>query len=292
MPTITTLGHDVNEKAILHELEGRWDFFIKYFQEKPDRAKTYDGDTLEEQVFDAMRYGADGMECRKCGRKIIFKYDDMSRETISVSQCGKIPRTPPDRPLSDDEETEAVGRYYSHDSFKVVECDYVVQPVRIEWRSRSGRMVLANDLRKNWDEREDRNPYWMYHGLRGDELFIRNRANVFGLLTGIVGNTSIYYIPNEGGLDVYTGLSEDEPEDYALIDKAVHHEHTELWWFQMMDEADLLEYTDSPVDTYDREVGYYDLPEGPGLYEFVYYPDPVIDRGRRTKWATLRKISD
>ena len=105
----------------------------------------------------------------------------------------------------------------------------------------------------------------------------------------------------------YTKVAEVEVPDDAMTNAAcgrawqdtnhIDCVMLELWWFQMCDAADLPE---GAHDTYDRPIGFYDLPDGPGTYEFTYnqgmdYRDshnPYPDRDKDLLlWATFRKVA-
>lgn len=61
------------------------------------------------------------------------------------------------------------------------------------------------------------------------------------------------------------GIDEDEWED--LSETCAYEFSTELWWFAIVDAADL---PDEATDSYDRKIGFMDL--DPGEYELTVLP--------------------
>jgi len=157
-----------------------------------------------------------------------------------------------------------------------------LQPTTVRFTCKSGRIALGNDLRTYFPNTQTQRFEISNHAAK--VAYIQHHAS-HNYITGFVGNTHVWFVPKDGGLDVvFPGSHEsriDENEWRRLDRKCVHETSTELWWFAIVDAADLPE---DATDTYDRKVGFMDLP--PGDYEVVIQPetslDPVV--------ATLRPL--
>jgi hypothetical protein len=253
----------------------------------------------------------DSHNCSLCGAAVRPYLTDGPGSPIKVS-C--FPHSLPDHPLPLENDDEAEERQrgwlkkFDFDAPDDFRCPIeVIEPVVIRFHSKSGKVVLGNDLREavgQTREAEDANEphvwtrYWKYKGERGNVEYIRHRA-AEGFLTGPVGNTHIWFAEKDEGL-VVQGLSGGDDETYDRLGReCIHDVGTELWWFAIVD-FDLIK-TDLPMDNYDREAVIYDLPGGPGEYEFTYHHERVfhaweLSPAARSEpsgvfaWATLRKV--
>lgn len=190
--------------------------------------------------------------------------------------------------------------YPDRDERQDFECPWQeIGPVVVRFTSTSGRVALGNDFRTPTGMDEKMTPYWRYKGERGNAQFIRHWA-AESYLTGPVGNTHVWFVERDNTLMVVgTSGSEDIDTAWDRLDKeALHSVSTELWWFAIV-EADLV--PEGATDSYDREFVFYDLPGGPGEYEFTFHQQKVfhawnLSVGAKQEppgelcWATLRKV--
>jgi hypothetical protein len=151
-------------------------------------------------------------------------------------------------------------------------------PIKMRFTCKSGRVAMANDLREYFPSIRERGSGYSLNSLAGKENYIRWYAS-HGYLTGYVGNTHVWFVPKDGGLDVlFPGwgdahVSEDE---WDRLDKVcTHGGSTALWWFTVVDASDL---PLNAVDSGAQPPGFMDLPIGE--YEVVVQTedsaDPVV----------------
>lgn len=219
-------------------------------------------------------------QCRTCGRHLGFILDQ--DEPMLVSQSPSInefhheqrrDELPSDTPCPVSDTTE----------------------VRVAFTCRSGRVAVGNDFRNLFHQPEFDKDFDI-NNLAGKQAWINHLAT-FGYLTGFVGNTSIHFVPRDTGFDVVT-LSEPDggvrqsrskltQQVRADLKASVHHFYTELWWFAVVDAADLPE---GAMDSYNRKVGYLSLE--PGEYEMVYHSALLRQKQdpHREVWAEIRKV--
>ncbi len=140
---------------------------------------------------------------------------------------------------------------------------------------RSGRIALANDLRRYLPEvdRDDLNSKAL------EKLYIERRA-AQGVLIGFVSNAGVWFVPSDGGVSVVSSMFLPPYHEYtdSYDEFAIHQFSAELWWFHIVDAADLPEDAE---DTYGRPIGHMDLP--PGEYTMICTPGktPVAVLKRR-----------
>jgi hypothetical protein len=317
---IETLGHVVHTGYIRKRLEKSYRWHVEYQAEK------YPEDTPEEAAKRlALHTGPDALgsnpdTCGLCGSNVEFYLEDGPGSPIGV-KC--YPHSLPDFPLplsEDDDKPDENGesrqyRWLSKMDFGAepnFECPVkTMEPVVTRFISKSGRVALANDLRTavgQGREAQDAGgphiwtPYFKYHGERGNAEYIRQRAS-FGYLTGMVGNTHVWFVERDGVLMVkdisYESGEITDQLSMDLDEECIHSVSTSLWWFAIV-EADMVdpEYTSE----YDQPV-FYDLPGGPGEYEFTYTHGNVFHAfdlspaGKQAPpgeitWAMLRKVQD
>lgn len=217
-------------------------------------------------------------ECRRCGREIHFVLRD--GDPIVESQAPSV------------DEFHDGMRELSLDT----PCPETMADVVVPFTCRSGRIALANDLRRHFADRPDFERDFSINSAAGKRAWIEHMAS-FGYLTGFVGNTSVDFVRRPGGLDVIHMVDPDdggyEPPLKASVrrkiqaDKAasVHHIYTELWWFAIVDAADL---PDRATDSFGRPIGFVDLP--PGEYEMAYHLRLDEEgQGYREVWAEIRR---
>jgi hypothetical protein len=259
---IDLLGHYVHPETLGHlreELVQRRDFHLA-------RADEVDPKVLEMLVSHLHT----SIQCFRCGRNVGINWNGKDGDPLTVGMVFLRP-----------EEWEGEQRP------SVVPdgtpCpNPTCEPITVRFTCKSGRVALANDLREcHTDKRKDEGRYHSICSHAGKVDHIKWYAER-GYLTGYVGNTCVWFVPKDGGLDVVfpgDGIEDDEWE--RLDNESAHSVSTELWWFAIVDAADLPE---GATDSYGREIGYMDLP--PGEYEVVIQPetstDPVV--------ATLRPV--
>jgi hypothetical protein len=130
---------------------------------------------------------------------------------------------------------------------------------------RSGRIALANDLRRYLPEDDDRENL---ESRASHKRYIEQHADI-GILIGFVSNAGVWFVPSDGGVSVVSSMFLPPYHQYtdSYDEFAIHQFSAELWWFCIVDAADLPEDAE---DTYDRPIGYMDLP--PGEYTMICTP--------------------
>jgi len=214
-------------------------------------------------------------DCVHCGRTIDFEWSGVEGEPMTLGhQC-----LPPHLWKED----------FRAEEPEDLRCPVPdPKPTAVRFTCRSGRVALANDLREHLSQEVVKQGHRVEIGSHAGRVAYIEHYAKNGYLTNCVGNTKIWFVPHpEGGLDIYyPGSGEDRIEDDvrdAIDQQAVHTIFTEVWWFGIMDVADL---PDGATDSYNREIGFLDLT--PGEYEFVAHPEtsgaPLV--------ATLRRVGD
>lgn len=229
------------------------------------------------------------VNCRNCGRNLGFMLDEKDHPVID-SQWPSL---------------DEFHRKGMREELPATEpCPLVAgTPIRVPFTCKSGRVALGNDLRPLFEDRPGFDSDFDINCLAGKKAWMEH-LSTYGYLLGSVGNTSVRFVPRDGGLDV---VELHEPE-YVGSDKtgyrrsrskaarevqadekaSVHKISTELWWFAIADAADLPE---GATDTYDRPLGFMDLE--PGEYEMTYYTHPwgfARDiTPHRCVWAEIRR---
>ena len=265
-----TYGHSLylDEQRLRTRLERQRQIFARYCEDKP---------SMEEVVIHG-----DGEECGNCGRYIYYGLD----ETDSIVPLWQA------QSLAEHRATGAYQRYPAE-----TPCAFAnVKTVTVPFTCRSGRIAVGNDFRKHFPNHPE-STWFSINNLAGKIQWIQAMASI-GYLTGFVGNTSIDFVPRGAGLDVMSlsepGLTRTGKRSRSKRAKliradqkaSVHQMYTELWWFAIVDAADL---PANATDSYDRKIGFMDLPKGD--YEMTYnvnadrYSDYVT-------YAWLRKLSE
>jgi len=164
----------------------------------------------------------------------------------------------------------------------------VIGPYVTRFTCKSGRVVLANDLRGNFPKDHFKPPFYStFQSAQGHRNYIDNYAQ-HGVATCFMGDGGVYFMAAEGGLDVIQTLGDNERTD-ELQERAVHHVSLALWWVQIMDAADLPE---GATDSFDRPLGFMD--REPGEYEVVCHQELEYQPPDRSQdfetGMTLRKV--
>ena len=202
-------------------------------------------------------------ECQNCGACLHFELD--SQKNLFVESMYPFPSV---TPWSDP---------FLVNFAKPFECPYQeVIPLSFDFEVKSGVIALGNDFRGNLELEPKVTPYFSYKGLLGDRTYIQHRYESLKYLTGRVGNTHITFVDKDGGIDVVEGWGEN----------AVHEFSTELWWFMIMDAADL---PFGCTDSFGRKIGFHKVESG--WYKFTYHQELLLTELTESQvWATLRKI--
>lgn len=266
MPVIELYGHSTNT-----------DHLVELVQARRERQKALGLDFLDlPQTRD----------CRYCGRSLGFTLGNQGQLAL-VSQWPSV-----------DEFQKGLRQ-----ELPAAEPCPVVKgaPIRVPFTCKSGRVALGNDFRPFFEGRPGFDSDYNVCNIAGQKAWIEHLAN-FGYLLGSVGNTTVHFVPRDGGLDVVelrepemvgsdqTGYRPSRSKSARAVradeKAAVHKIHTELWWFAIVDAADLPE---GVTDTYDRPLGFMEFE--PGEYEMVYHTYPwgfAQSRPPRVVWAEIR----
>lgn len=236
-------------------------------------------------------YGADHLElvsmerdCRHCGRRLGLGLDANDNPVLKTQGP------------SLDEFHRSLKEDYPVDT----PCPFAdVQTITVPFTCRSGRIALGNDFRRHFEKRPNFDLHFEVNCRAGKVAWIQHMAT-FGYLLGFVGNTSVHFVPREGGLDVvhlfepegtYSEKYGYRPSRSKIARKiradekaSVHRVSTELWWFAIVDAADLPE---GATDSYGRKIGYMDLP--PGEYEMTYHFATQEQGPDLVTWAEIRR---
>ena len=264
---IDLLGHYVHPRTledICKDLERRRIFHLELNEEH--RAKG-------ERVWDDLSiFLHTSLECYHCGRNISIEWTGKDEDipTLGIQF------------LRPDEWAE------SHRPIEVPQgtlCPVPdLLPATVRFTCKSGRIALGNDFRKYHTDQRQAARSISVNSHAGKDAYIKWYAS-HGYLTGFVGNTHVWFVPRDGGLDVVfpgCGGGRMNDEEWDRLDKTcIHDVSTELWWFAIVDAADLPE---GATDSYDREVGFMDLE--PGEYEAIIQPETSTTQ----VVATLRRV--
>lgn len=279
-----TYGHDFIERHIVESVQEG-----KQRGEALVAEKGYTGERASDMIERCSEHDS---PCVACGRTLYFNMVDGVPAMVRTSGP---PYVPPADPAQEPDAWRQYLRTMSYPDEPEV-CDFTFEDIVIPFTSTSGRLVLANDLRQNWSGA--RVPMWKYEGYAGERVYYKHMAERYRLLYGGIGNTHVWFVATPDGLQVHTPADAMTDEDYyRLNDTAIHHFSSELWAFNIMDADDL---PPDPRDSFDRPVGYYDLPEGPGDYIYTYrhrlvkhwadlHPGAKTESGVTALFATIRK---
>lgn len=252
-------GHQVNVQHVKASVRHKSEVITKVLKERNGNDFTPRDDFY---LCFASEYN-----CQSCGLRLEFVWNG-KEESAPFIRSGYENQPPESLPL----------------------CVPTPSEYKVKFTCKSGRVALGNDFRPYF-KNEDRD--FDIGNDAGDKRYVERWAEQ-GYLTGYIGNASCSYLTAAGGkgLDVVTPNHAGHDPKYKnkLTDdwydrmeskhakKAVHKFHSELWWFAIVDAADLPE---GATDTYGRAIGFFDLE--PGEYEMTYYPFHV-------KTATLRRV--
>lgn len=205
-------------------------------------------------------------ECSHCGAELNFELDNSEKNMYVESMRTTLNVTPWSEP-------HGLGNFVNP-----FECPYQkVIPLSFDFEVTSGTIALGNDFRGNLELEPKVTPYFSYNGLLGDRTFIQHRYESLKYLTGRVGNTHISFTSTDGGIDVVEGFG---------IKNAIHEFSTELWWFMIMDAANL---PNGSADSFGRKIGFHKME--PGWYKFTYHQELLLTEPNGPRvWATLRKV--
>jgi hypothetical protein len=271
---IDAKGHQIHTGWLMAEIRQ-----MKAIHEKLSAEAVEKGEKAWSSYGESLR--SESRQCHNCGGTIFFRWDGDDDHPPVVSN--QIPYS---------------GGTYKAYRPRLLEdlntpCPTpVLEPVVLRFTCKSGRIALANDLRETIIDARKTDLMHSINSHAGKVEYMKWYAN-HGYMTGFVGNTGIDFVPCEGGLDVAKIYSDNEEDDakrealYALEESAVHHVSTELWWFVIVDAADLPE---GATDSYDREIGFMDLP--PGDYDFTVFVGSGSDDNPDTlqTCASLRRV--
>ena len=205
------------------------------------------------------------------------KLDDFELYTVGDAECGNCGRflyftlDKENRPILQDQgqafhEPERTSQRIPGDAPCLLP---VLGPVVVPFHCRSGKVVLGNDFRAHFEKVEGFDDDTIHiNSEAGKVVWIRHLAK-FGYLSGYIGNSSVDFVPRDSGLDV-VHLGEARGPLVAKIEAdeaaSVHHVSAELWWFAIVDRADL---PAGALDSYERPIGTFEL--APGDYEMTYH---------------------
>ena len=264
---IDLLGHYAHPRTLGHlcgELTRRRGFHQERDAERVAEGKESMADMLSSFLHTSV-------DCYRCGRSISLLWSGIDGEAPTVGMQFLRPEEWEEdyRPLSVPDDTPC----------PVPEC----LPITVRFTCKSGRIAMGNDFRKyHTDRRQEKGHQFSICSHSGKDAYIKWHAE-HGYLTGFVGNTCVWFVPKDGGLDVvFPGEGfEDDSEYDRLEEVCIHQVSTELWWFAIVDAADLPK---GATDSYDREIGFMDLP--PGEYEATIQPET----SRGSVVSTIRPV--
>lgn len=157
-------------------------------------------------------------------------------------------------------------------------------PVVTRFTCKSGRVAMANFF-----EMGEEPFYTDCKGQKGQADRVRYYANL-GVVTGMVGNTSVYFMPVKDGIDILRSTEEygefDSDEDYEKVVakyRGIPCISLQVWSYQLIDAGDLPEEVPDDVEYLDLE---------PGEYEVVYHHElRDTPESEYQVWGTLRKVT-
>lgn len=266
---IDLLGHYIHPRTLEYlasTLTKRRDFM-----QKAEAERIAAGEKPLYDKFGMMLH--EGVDCYRCGRNVSINWTGDDADVLTLGMVFKA-------------QHEVEGdTYWPVEVPEGTPCPVPeILPTTVRFTCRSGRVALGNDFRHHFPDQMEKGHRFEINNHAGKDAYIRFYAS-HGYLTGFVGNTRVWFVEKDGGLDVMFPSSRDEritEEEFDRLDReCVHYVSTELWWFAVVDAADLPE---GATDSFDRPVGFLDLPVGE--YEVVVQPetngDPVV--------ATLRPV--
>jgi hypothetical protein len=185
--------------------------------------------------------------CWHCGKLVVFTLDDEGKLALQGHQVNE-PCTLPD-----------------------------LVPVKTTFKCHSGKVAVGNDFRKYFPAlKEGKRVSVNYEA--GKTHLVEKSANL-NYVTGFAYG-AVYFVPKDDGIEVVQLQYNEEEEGNRPEEE--FRVSLELWWYAIVDAADLPE---GATDSYDRDFYTFDLPKG--LYEATWHaelkedvPDPVTVLGR------------
>lgn len=262
---LPTNGHLIWEKVVLDELRSMWEIM-----DKGHRRRLAEGKDKGRLPFPSTHT----QQCGLCGQYMSYLWNGPGTP-IEVMSVRAAPV-----PIRRDEPVRPTAELPAN-----TQCTWDEDKVQtFSFTCKSGRIALANDLRGCHTDMRESGWYLEVGTEHGKYTYMQWYAER-GYLTGYVGNTKVWFIPVDGGVDVRTPDHEtyEEPEAAEelwerLDETCVHSFHTELWWFCIVDAADLPE---DATDSYDRKFGIMEIE--PGEYEMSVYPSGTLTASLRRK---------